>query len=221
MSEPLQRRSTRWSAWLLVHRLRPGRLRDMVFGGGAALVAVLLGAVSVIGLGAYNVAASSPHDALSYWITSTTMVHSVRRHARGIVTPPTLTQGQAIGLGFALYERHCVACHGAPGVAQAPWVDGLTPRPPYLLDATRQWTPSELYWIVRHGIKMTAMPAWEFKLTEDETWRLVAFLEALPRLNRDAYCRMRMDRPGSSAREGATPATPAQPGDDEDRVGAC
>ena len=67
----------------------------------------------------------------------------------------------------------------------------MTPPPPYLLEASRDWSPSELYFIVRHGVKMTAMPAWEGRLDERQTWEVVAFLEALPKLDRPAYLRLK------------------------------
>ena len=62
--------------------------------------------------------------------------------------------------GLCAYETHCVACHGAAAVGRVRWVNGLNPEPPYLLDATKRWSPSQLHWIVRNGIKMTGMPAW-------------------------------------------------------------
>ncbi len=82
-------------------------------------------------------------------------------------------------------------CHGGSGVARAAWVQGLTPTPPYLLDAPRRWTPAQLYWIVGQGIKMTAMPAWRLTRTQGEAWNLVAFLEILPYLSARDYARMR------------------------------
>jgi mono/diheme cytochrome c family protein len=67
----------------------------------------------------------------------------------------------------------------------------MTPSPPYLSDAARQWRPRELYWIVGQGARMTAMPAWSESRSDAQLWSLVAFLEAMPYLTPDEYARMR------------------------------
>jgi len=67
----------------------------------------------------------------------------------------------------------------------------MTPTPPYLLDSARRWTPGQLYYVVDHGVKMTGMPAWGEVLSQQDVWRVVAFLEALPHLSATDYARMR------------------------------
>jgi len=180
-------------------------LAGVALGCAASLAVGLAIGLSVIELGAFDVAASSPHSRLVYWATRTTMVRAVRWQARAI-TPPARLGAADADAGFALYETHCVTCHGAPGVGQAREASGLMPPPPYLLDARELWTPAELYWIVRHGVKMTGMPAWDRTLSEADTWRVVAFLERLPSLDHAAYCRMRLSRPECSAPPAGGPA---------------
>ena len=81
----------------------------------------------------------------------------------------------------------CVQCHGAPGVAQADIGKSMQPVPGPLVDALQRWRPREIYWITRHGIKMSGMPAWEFRLDESQLWDVVAFVQALPDLTPQAY----------------------------------
>jgi cytochrome c553 len=50
-----------------------------------------------------------------------------------------------------------------------------------------RWEPRELFQIVRHGIKFTAMPAWTAPQRPDEVWAMVAFLRALPEMSADRY----------------------------------
>ena len=63
----------------------------------------------------------------------------------------------------------------------------MQPVPGPLSDAARRWRPNELYWITRHGIKMSGMPAWEFHLADEDLWAVVGFLVALPELSPQAY----------------------------------
>jgi len=71
----------------------------------------------------------------------------------------------------------------------------MNPSPPYLLDQSRRWTPNQLFWIVRNGVKMTGMPAWGLTQSDAEVWNLVAFLEAMPDLAPADYQKMRTELP--------------------------
>ena len=159
----------------------------------AALATVALGALGAFGFiksGIYNVGAARPHTKFTFWVTNETMTHSVKRHARGIVAPANVSAGQVMR-GYCAYEAHCVACHGAAGVARQRWASGMEPQPPYLLDATQKFTPAELFWIVRNGIKMTGMPSWKDSLTDAQVWEVVAWLEASRKLPPQTYVEWR------------------------------
>ncbi|WP_343731349.1 c-type cytochrome [Duganella sp.] len=157
----------------------------------AATLAVLatLGAAGgalVLYGGFYNVASTRAHFQWVHSLLELGMQRSVRRHARDIAPPP-LTGAQLIGRGAGLYRDNCVTCHGAPGVAQDDIGQSMQPVPGPLADAARRWHPNELYWITRHGIKMSGMPAWEYHLSDQDIWAVVAFLVALPALSPQAY----------------------------------
>jgi mono/diheme cytochrome c family protein len=159
--------------------------------GGAALIVLgAVGALIAIEAGAYDVRASTPHLPLVAWATHTTMIHAVQRDAAAITPPSMFTPAQTVA-GFRLYDRDCVGCHGAPGVAREHWTDGMTPSPPYLVDAPRHWTRAQLYSVVANGVKMTGMPAWNAVQSPDQLWDLVAFLEAQPYLSAHGYVALR------------------------------
>ena len=151
--------------------------------GGLALVALIYS-------GEYNVAASKPHYRLVEWALATTMERSVRDHAAEVEVPP-LSDSALLRTGFDHFEAMCVTCHGAPGVERSEIGKGLTPEPPELSREIAEWSPAELYWIVKHGIKMTGMPA--FGATHDDRalWGIVAFLLRLPEISPEEYRAMR------------------------------
>jgi len=72
-------------------------------------------------------------------------------------------------------------------VAPAPFARGMMPAPVPLVETARQWPAQHIYWVIRHGIKMTGMPAWKHRLSEDQTWDVVAFLRVLPTLSPADY----------------------------------
>ena len=136
--------------------------------------------------GTYNVAATSQHLQLIHTLLETTMRQSVRLRASGVKDPAPGDAGRA-QRGAACYQSLCVQCHGAPGVAQNDIGKSMQPVPGPLVDALQRWRPRELYWITRHGIKMSGMPAWEFRLDDGQIWDVVAFIERLPTMSPQAY----------------------------------
>jgi mono/diheme cytochrome c family protein len=141
---------------------------------------------TVFRAGWYDIGASKPHLQAVYSMLEGGMRHSVKHHAKEVATPRLDAPGQVLR-GAVLYAEHCAQCHGGPGTAPGAHGMSMQPVPGPLVDASGRWKPRELYWITRHGIKMSGMPAWEARLDEADTWAVVAFLVRLPALDAQAY----------------------------------
>jgi mono/diheme cytochrome c family protein len=152
----------------------------------AALSLALAAAAAVIYGGVYNVSATDPHLAPTYWILDTAMRRSVRQRAAAVAVPDLNDAGQ-VQRGLALYRAHCVQCHGAPGVAPEPFALGMTPAPANLAYTAREWDAAQVFWVVKEGIKMTGMPAWKHRMTDPDIWAIVSFMRELPRLSPEEY----------------------------------
>jgi mono/diheme cytochrome c family protein len=166
---------------------RTARIAGAVIGLLVALGG--MGAAVLIYSGWYSVAATEQHLRPTFRVLDIGLRRSVERHSRGIEVPP-LESAAVHARGFACFKAHCEQCHGAPGVARAEFAKGLLPVPSSLSQAAHDWLPAELYWITRHGIKMTGMPAWQFRLDEDALWATVAFLQKLPGLSAREYAQL-------------------------------
>jgi mono/diheme cytochrome c family protein len=140
----------------------------------------------VVWRGLYDVSATAAHLQPVHDLLELAMHRSVKTRARDVAVPP-LTSPALVARGAVCYRDACVQCHGGPGVAQQPFAMSLQPLPGPLLDAAKRWHPNELYWITRHGIKMSGMPAWAMKLNDGDLWALVAFLQQLPSLSPREY----------------------------------
>lgn len=149
-------------------------------------IAAAAGGAVVLRAGWYDISASKQHFQLVYTLLEKGMNYSVARHARDIVVPP-LGAPRQVARGGQLYGAHCAQCHGGPGSAQAKIGQSMQPLPGPLIDASTRWQPGELYWITRHGIKMSGMPAWEFHLSDADLWAVVAFMRVLPTLSARDY----------------------------------
>jgi mono/diheme cytochrome c family protein len=154
----------------------------------SALGAAVVGAVVLQG-GYYHVGSTKQHFQWVHTLLEKGMHQSVLRHAREVTPPAGLDRpsAQLLRRGAGLYRDHCVICHGAPGVAPSDIGKSMQPVPGPLVDAARHWRPRELYWITRHGIKMSGMPAWEYRLSDADLWTVAGFLGKLPQLTPQAY----------------------------------
>jgi mono/diheme cytochrome c family protein len=149
----------------------------------AALLAVagVVAAAAFVAAGVYDVAATTSHTQVVHSLLQLTMRQSVRRQAHSVQVPAS-APADAAARGALCFRAHCVACHGAPGVAPQPAALGLQPPAPSLTGAAREWSTRELYWLTRHGIKMTGMPAWQYRLADEDLWAVVGWIERLPAL---------------------------------------
>jgi mono/diheme cytochrome c family protein len=152
----------------------------------AVIVLAALGGTAFVWSGVYNIAASSQHTQPVYSLLERTMHQSVRLRASAI-EPPALNVPGMFERGAACYRAHCEQCHGGPGVAQHAFALGMQPLPGPLVNAPSRWEARDVYWIIVHGITMSGMPAWKYRLHDSDIWSTVAFVERMPLLSAVQY----------------------------------
>ena len=150
-------------------------------------------AAAVFYAGLYDISATDQHLAPTYRLLDAGMRRSVKQRAARI-TVPDLDQPGQMHRGLALYRQHCVQCHGAPGVAPEPFALGMTPAPANLVYTAREWPPAEVFWVVKEGIKMTGMPAWKYRMADEDLWAIVSFMRELTGLSPDEYRSRKAER---------------------------
>jgi mono/diheme cytochrome c family protein len=151
-----------------------------------AALLLVIGATVLIYSGAYDVSASTPHGGFSHWLMETAMRSSVKRQADGIEVPE-LDDPSLVLAGVNDFEEMCVNCHGAPGKEPGAVGEGLNPPAPDLAESAKKMSAAELFWVTRHGIRMTGMPAWGRSHSDDALWPVVALMTRLPELDAAAY----------------------------------
>jgi cytochrome c553 len=159
-------------------------LRVVAFGFLLAVLGFVLSASGII-----PIKASSGHWSITAWILDFSKRRSVSTHTLAL-KPPPLEEPWLMLKGAGHYDLECAKCHGSPGKQTPRVAQGMTPPPPYLPPRISRWDSEELFYIVKHGIKFTGMPAWPAPQREDEVWAMVAFLRALPTLNGERYQRL-------------------------------
>lgn len=170
-SRPASRIARRWLVAALV---------------AGALLAFVTAVSVVIYAGIYNIAADVPHAQPVYWLLEELRDRSVAARAKDIVVPKDLDEPKRISAGAGQYAEMCSGCHLAPGMKRTEISRGLYPRAPELRRKS-DLTPAEKFWIIKHGVKMTGMPAWGITHDDELLWDVVAFLRKLPELTAEQY----------------------------------
>jgi mono/diheme cytochrome c family protein len=198
--------------FMLRHKLLFG-----VLGACAILVLGILAGIAILLSGVFNTAATEQHSAFTHWLLDTGLRYSVNANSEEIVTP-VLTGTAMIDRGRSCFRAHCVHCHGAPALAREPHGLGMMPIPNDLTEAARDWPAAWLYYVTAKGVRMTGMPAWEFRLSDADLWATVAFLKGLPTLSRAEYSNLSPLPPQTNCRsDDAATARRAEVYDEDER----
>lgn len=165
-------------------------MRRRVACAGAVLGVLAAGAAALVVSGIVPIKASDGHWGLTTVFMEFAMKRSIATHTIG-GEPLDLDDPALVAKGAAHYHTGCLPCHGRPGAAYFSNVARkMTPPPPYLPPKIREWEPDELFYLVKHGVKFTGMPAFPSQVRDDEVRAVVAFLLKLPDLDADAYERL-------------------------------
>lgn len=152
------------------------------------IVLVLLAAFAGIFVyaGLYNIGADAPHSRVVYNILQELRERSIESRSRGIHPPADLNSPWRIAAGAGLYAEMCTGCHLGPGLERSEMSQGLYPQAPELARGD-DLTPAQQFWVIKHGVKLTAMPAWGKTHNDELIWDMVAFIRQLPKMTPDQY----------------------------------
>ncbi|MEH6387101.1 MAG: c-type cytochrome [Pseudomonas profundi] len=165
------------------------KTRQLAKGAAVGLVAIILISLVVVVWvaysGAYNVAATQDHQPIVRWTLETTMKNSVIDRAEAVEAPPL--DDAMVTAGAVRYQAMCEHCHGGPGVEKSEWAQGMLPQPPHLPDVVSEWKSNEVFWLAKHGVRMSGMPAFGPTHSNDELWEITAFVMRLPGMTANEY----------------------------------
>ena len=162
------------------------RPRLIALGAVGMLLAAMAAAALATYAGLHNVAADIPHTQAVYWLLETARERSIAVRAADVVVPGNLSDHKRIVSGAGQYAEMCAGCHLAPGMKRTEISRGLYPRAPELRRGS-ELTAAEEFWVVKHGIKATGMPAWGVTHSDEMLWDIVAFMQKLPELTPEQY----------------------------------
>lgn len=153
-----------------------------------ALLLVVVGAFAAIFIymGVYNIGADAPHWKWVYNTLDTLRERSIASYSKDIKPPADLNDPKRIAAGAGLYNEMCTGCHLGPGLEKSEMSQGLYPQAPELARGD-DLSPAEQFWTIKHGVKLSAMPAWGKTHDDQLIWDMVAFIRQLPKMSAEQY----------------------------------
>ncbi len=155
-------------------------MKNFILGVVAAFVLLPAGALGCFALGLTEVRSDLKFSGWERWIMASAVHNSVSRSASRISNPAPASD-EILVAGGKLYVEGCAGCHGGLAKPFREDHDHFPPVPqlPYV---GTQYSVSELYWIVKHGIRMSGMSAYGTFYSEQQLWELAAFLNRIDHL---------------------------------------
>lgn len=134
--------------------------------------------------GIYNIGADDHHSKPVFTLIKTLRDRSIETRTAKLQVP-NLDDPELVLKGAGQYAAMCTQCHLTPGMKDSEVRVGMYPQPPNLSQARTD--PKVAFWVIKHGIKMSAMPAWGVSHDDPTIWSIVAFLQKLPHLSAEQY----------------------------------
>ncbi|PTQ07410.1 cytochrome C [Sphingomonas oleivorans] len=164
---------------------------------------IVIGSMILAWSGLISVAASSGHWKISDWFLHWVMRNSVRTQT-ALSVDGAVSDDRALVAAAGHYAAACTVCHGAPGEPPSPLMRAATPPAPSLTGTADRWSERQHFWIIRHGVKYTGMPAWPAATREDEVRRMVAFVRRVGHMSPAEYRRLAYGTTGLIASRAVT-----------------
>jgi mono/diheme cytochrome c family protein len=176
----------------------PHRHKALFIGIGAVALMLIGGVAAAVILlsGAYSTSATKQHFRITYRILELGLEYSVNAAASDLPIP-RVDEKTALLIGNACYRANCVQCHGAPGVARENLGRGQLPSASSLSQSAREWPAQNLFFVTKKGIRMSGMPAWEFRISDEGIWSTVVFMKRMAFMTREEYAQFDAANPNT------------------------
>ncbi len=160
-------------------------MRAFVAGIVVTLLGIAGGAFIVSQFGLFPIGAENPPGAIERALAGRAMDVYAEKHKPAGGNPTALSAAN-LSTGATEYEEHCAFCHGGAKAKISPMRDKFSPPVPQLVNRIPHDDDAWLFWVTKHGVRMTGMPAWSGVMSDDEIWKIVSFIKHSDRLPPEA-----------------------------------
>jgi thiosulfate dehydrogenase len=153
-------------------------MKRFLWGFLLGLAAVPLAFFALAVLGRVPVAATSVPPALEAVLAHAALHRSVGHQSASLRNPLPATEANLLE-GMKLYRNACDGCHGGADTRSDWGSKDFYPRVPQFGEAAPALSDSQVFWIVKYGIRYTGMAAASADMGDDDIWKIAIFLSRL------------------------------------------
>jgi mono/diheme cytochrome c family protein len=156
-------------------------MRNFILGVVITVLVLVFGGIGFALLGLLPTRANVAPPEFEKHIAMSAMDNSVERHAPRLTNPVPPTDENLIS-GLKIYAMNCALCHGDLDRQPSVLAASFYPPPPNLVLHPPDDAEWHLYFLSRNGVRYTGMPAWDKALTDQDMWKVTAFLSRMSKL---------------------------------------
>jgi thiosulfate dehydrogenase len=189
-------------------------MRGFILGVIFTLIVIFAGVYGTVHFGLFPVGADNPPGKIERSLANQAMDEYVDRHMPAQKDNPFQPTSDNLTEGAHLYEKHCSSCHGGAANKISPMRAKFSPPVPQIINRIPHDEDGHLWWVTKHGIRMTGMPSWDGILTDDEMWKTILFVKhsnALPPDVQMAWEEIATPAPTSQPVQQAAPQNQSKP----------
>jgi thiosulfate dehydrogenase len=153
--------------------------RGWFFFGGLILGPLI--AVIIVGIGFWPWRATSVPPSWETILATRSLHAAVAREAKNLKAPISASE-ETLRAGMKIYRSNCAGCHGDFGQPSKWGANGFYPRVPQFPQVPTALRSEEMFLIVQGGIRYSGMGSWKDLMSEEETWKVVLFLNNMQSL---------------------------------------
>jgi len=156
-------------------------MRNFILGMIATIALIAIGGLVVAYFGLMPTNADATPPAFEQHIAMSALDASMERHALQIPNPVPATDDNLIA-GMKLYTMNCAVCHGTLDYNPSLLEHSMYPPPPQIILDPLDDPEWHIDYAIRTGVRYTGMPAWSKALSDQDIWKITAFLSRLDKL---------------------------------------
>jgi mono/diheme cytochrome c family protein len=154
------------------------------------IVATLVALTLTIWLWPWDVKAVSVPSALETSVMRDLLSRGIDREARPAAVPLPASEAN-LRAGLKIFRMNCAGCHGDSTSPSLWGTTAFLPRVPQFATQPPDWKIWQIRWIVKNGLRNTAMGAWAPLMSNEQIWQVSLFLSRLGSLPPDVAAEWR------------------------------
>lgn len=152
-------------------------MKHFVLGMLAGVLVLAICGFAYLRFGFAQVRGDIPPSGFESYLMRAAVHASVRRNAAQISNPVSPTDENLIA-GGKQYLGECAGCHGTPGKPNK-FPASLNPEAPQFPTEGTEYTEAQVFWVAKHGIRRTGMFANGIWDSDQELWRIAAYIKRM------------------------------------------